>query len=546
MAPGGARRRPNLDPALMPRGLPSRGMEPASQTTADEGLVRPAAQAVGIVALTGTVAAAARTLLHVEDVEMIFLLGVMATALLAGRRASLVAAALSVGVFDWFFVPPFYTLDVADHRYVTTFAVMFLASLVIGTLVLRLREQREEALDRARRTAALHAASRELSGALDLPAVARATCRGAARALGAEAAWFDVTEGEVVRAVAVEPPGAALGEQAAELAGWVAAHGSPAGPGTGNQGSEPFTAVPVRSFAGVMGVLAVQPRDGRAPTHEQRGLLEALAQGAALALDRVRHADEARRASLEVEREALRSQLLSTVSHDLRTPLSSITGAATALREDAGLDAATRRELTDSIVDEAERLERLVGNLLDMTRLEGGAVVPKREWVPVDEVVGSALTRLERRLAGRPVRTELEPDLPLLSVDPVLIEQAVTNLVENAVKHTPAGAELSVSASRAGGDVLLEVADRGPGLPPGEEERIFERFHRGAAAGARGSGLGLPIARAIARVHGGRLVARQREGGGAVFSLTLPVPPGAPVTPGLREGAGVPARKETP
>jgi two-component system, OmpR family, sensor histidine kinase KdpD len=523
-------------------------MEQIERTTQEEGLLWSAARGAGIVALTAGLAALARALLHVHDVEMIFLLGVMATALLAGRRAALFAAALSVGVFDWFFVPPFYTLDVADPRYITTFAVMFVASVVTGTLVLRLREQREEALARARRAAALQAASREFSGALDVPTVARATCRGAAQALGAQAAWFEAGASGTVTIIASEPPGAALGAGAVEVAEWVAAHGGPAGPGTGKLGSEPFLCVPVRTFAGVLGVLAVQPGEGHAPTPEQRSLVEALAQGAAMALDRVRHADEARRAALEVEREALRSQLLSSVSHDLRTPLSTITGAATALRGDSGLDEATRRELVESIVDEAERLERLVGNLLDMTRLEGGAVVPKREWVPADEVVGSALTRLERQLGGRKVRTEIEPDLPLLSVDPVLLEQSIANLLENAIKHTPVGSELTVAARRVGEAVLLEVADRGPGLPPGDEERIFERFHRGAAAGSGGAGLGLPIARAIARVHGGQLVAANREGGGAVFRMTLPVPPGAPATPGLpadprvEAGAGAPRR----
>ncbi len=496
----------------------------------EEGLLRPAARAAGLVALAAGVAALARALLHVQDVEMIFLLGVMATALWAGRRAALLAAALAVAVFDWFFVPPYYTLDVADPRYVTTFAVLFVASLVTGTLVLRLKEQREAALDRARRTAALHAATRELSGAADLEAVARATCRGAASALAGEAAWFGAAPGP---ALAAEPAGAALAADGASLAEWVVAHDGPAGPGTGQMGSEPCLCVPVRAFAGVQGALAVQPRDGRPPSREQRALLESLAQAAALALDRVLHAEEARRAALEVEREALRSQLLASVSHDLRTPLATITGAATALREDPGLDPATRRELTESIVDEAERLERLVGNLLDMTRLEGGAVVPKREWVPADEVVGSALTRLERLLAGRPVVTALEGDLPLLSVDPVLLEQALANLLENAVKHTPAGVALEVAARRAGACVVFEVADRGPGLPPGEEERIFERFHRGRSAAARGAGLGLPIARAIAKVHGGELLAAGRPGGGAVFRLTLPCAPGAPPTPGL-------------
>jgi len=508
-------------------------MRRGAQIIEEGGILWPTARAAGIVAVTAGVAALARALLHVKDVEMIFLLGVMATALVAGRRASLIAAALSVGVFDWFFVPPFYTLDVADPRYVTTFAVMFVASVVTGTLVLRLREQREEALARARRTAVLHAASHVLSGSLDVPAVALATCRGAAEALGGEAAWFVLGRGGEVSPAASEPEGTALRTSAAELAEWVAAHDGSAGAGTGHLASEPFICVPVRSFAGVLAVLAVQPSDGRAPSQEQRSLLESLAQTAALALDRVRHAEEARRAALEVEREALRSQLLSSVSHDLRTPLSTITGAATALLGDPGLDGTTRQELTESIVDEAERLERLVGNLLDMTRLEGGAVVPRREWVPVEEVVGSALTRLERQLGGRQVRTQIQPDLPLLSVDPVLLEQGIANLLENAVKHTPRGSELTVAARRVGDEVLLEVADRGPGLLPGEEERVFERFHRGAAAGSRGVGLGLPIARAIARVHGGQLVAARREGAGAVFRMTLPVPPGAPATPGL-------------
>ncbi len=501
-------------------------MAPLHPPVAEEGLLRPAARATGMVSLFAGAAALARALLHVQDVEMIFLLGVMATALVAGRRSAVMAAILSVAIFDWFFVPPFYTLDVADPRYVTTFGVMLATGLVMGTLVVRLREERAEALARAGRTAALHAASRALAGALDRRAVAGEACRGAAEALEGVAAWYEAPPGGPVAPLAAHPPAAPEGEGLADLAAFVAAHGCVAGAGSGALGAEPWLGVPVRSFGGVQGVLAVRRRDGCPPDAEQRALLEALAQGAALALDRVAHADEARRAALEVEREALRSQLLSSVSHDLRTPLATITGAATALRESPAIDPATRRELEDAIVGEAERLERLVGNLLDMTRLEGGAVVPRREWVPVDEVVGSALTRLDRQLAGREVRTALEPGLPLLSVDPVLLEQLLVNLLDNAVKHTPRGVPLEVVARRAGGELVLEVADRGPGLQPGEEERIFDRFHRGPAAGPRGAGLGLPIARAIARVHGGSLVAAAREGGGAVFRLALPVLPG--------------------
>src|SRR6266568_5953771 len=171
-----------------------------------------------------------------------------------------------------------------------------------------------------------------------------------------------------------------------------------------------------------------------------------------------------------------------------------------------------------------------------MTRLDSGTVAPKREWVPLDEVVGGALTRLERRLSGRRITTRLAEDLPLLSIDPVLVEQLFVNLLENAAKYTPPGSEMEVGARREGGTIVVEVADRGPGLPPGDEERVFERFYRGAHATVRGVGLGLPIARAIAQAHGGRLVAASRPGGGAVFRLMLPVPTDVPTTPGDAAG----------
>lgn len=241
-----------------------------------------------------------------------------------------------------------------------------------------------------------------------------------------------------------------------------------------------------------------------------------------LGQERLRLAEVARRAATMAKTEELRSVLLSTVSHDLRTPLAVITGAATALRDDPGLDAAVRRELLEDVCAEAERMERLIANLLEMTRLESGAVTPKREWVPLVEVVGAALARLERHLAGHTVRTVLPDALPLALVDPVLLEHLLVNLLENAAKYTPKGTLVELRASRQPDGLAVEVADSGPGLPPGEEERIFERFHRGATAGSSGAGLGLAIARAIAQVLGGRLVASARPGGGAVFRLTLP------------------------
>jgi signal transduction histidine kinase len=234
----------------------------------------------------------------------------------------------------------------------------------------------------------------------------------------------------------------------------------------------------------------------------------------------------------------MRSDFVANASHELRTPLAAITGASTLLLDAAVVDPAVRRELVATVVEEAERLERLVSDLLDMTRLDSGVVEPRREWVPLVEVVGAAMNRMERALGTRPVAITIPDDLPLLSIDPILVEQLLVNLLENATKYTPPGSEISVAAAREGGTLVLDVADRGPGLPAGEEERIFERFHRAARPGVRGVGLGLPIARAIAQAHGGRLTAASRPGGGSVFRLTLPVaaPPAPPPEPAPPHG----------
>jgi two-component system sensor histidine kinase KdpD len=246
-----------------------------------------------------------------------------------------------------------------------------------------------------------------------------------------------------------------------------------------------------------------------------------------LALRIRRQEKEAEAATLRVRTEEIRSSLLSAVSHDLRTPLAAITGAGTTLRESSDLSAHERRELLDTLCEEAERLERLVANLLDMTRLEAGALEVKREWVPVEELVGSALSRIEGRIDGRPITTEIPPDLPLAPVDPVLFEHALVNLLENALKYTPAGSPIEIAARRAGDGIELELADRGPGLPE-PAEPLFEKFVRHAPRGTGGVGLGLPIARGIARAHGGDVVAENRPGGGARFVLNLPLVGGAP------------------
>ncbi|MFZ5441167.1 MAG: sensor histidine kinase [Myxococcota bacterium] len=253
-------------------------------------------------------------------------------------------------------------------------------------------------------------------------------------------------------------------------------------------------------------------------------------------------AEAARTAARKAQTEELRSSILSAVSHDLRTPLAAITGAATTLRERwPGLEPSQREELVGAICDEAERLERLVGNLLDMSRLEAGVLELKREWVPLEEMVGVALERLEVPLRHRRVSVALPEALPLVSVDAVLLEQVFVNLLENAVKYTPADAALWLSARALDGAVEVTLDDAGPGLPPGTEQRIFEKFYRASPERGSGAGLGLAIARGIVEAHGGTLTAGPSPQGGARFTLTLPLPGEAPVVPAEQEPGRSPA-----
>jgi two-component system sensor histidine kinase KdpD len=268
----------------------------------------------------------------------------------------------------------------------------------------------------------------------------------------------------------------------------------------------------------------LQPRRSDSLDADQRSRLEAFCRQAAFALERSLLAREAEASALRAKTEEMRSSLLSAVSHDLRTPLATITGAVSTLRDDsARVSRAQEEELLSDIQDEAARLERLVANLLDMTRVESGSLRLQREWVPLEELVGSALTRLDHVLAGRPVEVSLAPGLPLLSVDPLLIEQVLVNLIENAAKYTPAGSRIEVDARRENDQVVIEVRDRGPGIRAGDEQRVFEKFYRGGGSAVAGAGLGLAICKGIVDAHGGTIEVGNRTGGGATFRVALPV-----------------------
>jgi two-component system sensor histidine kinase KdpD len=466
---------------------------------------------------------------QLADAVMVYLLGIVLVSLRFGYAPSLLAAVLSVLCFDFFFIPPLYTFAVRDLSHVVTFGVMFMVALVISGLTQRVRAQAEAAGQREQRTASLYALSRELAATKQVEDIARIAARHLFDALGMGAALL-VPNAQHTKIVALQVGrhGVAIDEQEQSVAEWVWEHERPAGVGTDTLPSARAMYLPLVASRGKVAVLGVRPEDqARLRSPETRQHLAAFANQIASAIERTELAGEAHWAQLQMETEQMRSSLLSSVSHDLRTPLAVVTGAASTLLEDA-IDASTRRELTETILQEAQRLNRLVRNLLDMTRLEAGALRVNKEWQPLEEVVGSALNRMEDALSGRHVRTELAPDLPLVPLDAVLIEQVLVNLLENAVKYTPPGSPLEVGARTRPGSVEVVVADHGPGIPPGEEKRIFDKFYRVNAASGGGVGLGLAICRGIVMAHGGQLFVENRAGGGAIFRFQLPVEGQAP------------------
>jgi len=476
-----------------------------------------------LVAAATSLGIAAGRYLALPDVVTFYLLVIMISAFRFGRGPSLAAAALSVAAYDFFFVPPFYTFSVHDVRHVLTFGVMFVVGLAISGLTSRTRRQEREARVRETRTGTLYALTRELVGAPDAEEAARIAARHAADVFGGEAFVLlpDASGGLAVHGRSGDT--SRLGEPELAVARWALDHGRPAGQDTDTLPGADVVCIPLQSGPRTLGVLALRAPSREMLELEHQGFLDAFVRQVMLAVERARLSEEAKTAALRVKTEEMRSSILSSVSHDLRTPLAAITGAGTALRDDRErLGPAQRAELLDTVCLEAERMERLVANLLDMVRLESGAVALKREWVPLEEVVGSALARLEPKLTTRQVVVDLPEDLSLVSLDPVLFEQVLVNLLDNALKYTPEGSPLELRAARADGAVEIEVADRGPGLPTGSEAHVFEKFYRGAHPGVGGVGLGLPICRGIVQAHGGTIAVERRAGGGASFRIRLP------------------------
>ncbi len=490
----------------------------------------PYAWAFLLVAVAAILAVTGRNLLALPDLVMLYLSAIMAAAFLFGRGPSLLAAALSVAAYDFFSVPPYFTFSVEHARHILTFAMMFAAGLSISGLASRIRRQEKDARYREERTASLYSLSRDLVSVQNEGDAARITARHAAEVFrGRAAVLLSEPSGAFVPA-AKSPDNFALSEEELAVVRWAGEQGRPAGRGTDTFPGAGLTAMPLSAGPRTPGVLALwEIATETLSSIERRSFLEAFAAQAALALSRARLSEEAKASALKAKTEEMRSSLLSAASHDLRTPLAAITGLSTLLRDDRGrIPDAQKSEILASICSEAERMERLVGNLLDMVKLESGGMKPRKEWVPLEEIVGSALSRLEGRLTGRSVKVHLPPDFPLVSVDPVLFEQVFVNIIDNALKYTPPEGPIDISAVRDGEDVAVSVADRGPGIEAGQEERVFEKFLRGSHPGVGGVGLGLSICRGIVAAHGGVISAANRPGGGAVFTIRIPLPEAPP------------------
>jgi two-component system sensor histidine kinase KdpD len=461
------------------------------------------------------------------NIVLLYLLPVLVAAVRWGRGPSFFASFLSVAAFDFFFVPPVFRFTVGDVRYLFSFAIFLLVALVTGSMAARLRDQAEKARQHEGRTLALYTLGREIAAETDLGQVLRILVKRVAEAIeGSVFLFLRDSDTDTLHEVAAAPPGTTLpGEKERAVAHWVLEHGQQAGKGTPILGGSFEIFFPVRAENRTLAVLAVRLNaETEIVTAEQEQLIEAVANLAAVAIGRLQLSKEAEQAKWLVESEKLHVALLNSISHDLRTPLASITGAATGLMAEGGCyNEETRRVLLQTIKEGAQRLNRFVANLLDMARLESGVLKLNREWCEVQDVLGVALRETRDILQDHPLLLDIPSDLPFVKADFALIEHVVINLLENAAKYSPAESKISVSARQNGEAVLVTVADRGPAISIADRARVFDKFYRlQSSRHVSGTGLGLSICRGIIEVHGGKIWADSSPDYGNRITFSLP------------------------
>lgn len=518
---------------------------------------RPYLTALLLVTAATLVGEALREMVAVGNISLAFLTAVLTSAIAGGLAASLFACILSVAAYNFLFLPPLYTFTVAAPENVVALFFFAVTAVLASNLAASVRAQAVAARQRARTTEELYGFSRKLAGIGSLDDLLWATAYQIAAMLRLRVMLLLPEEGGArVTPRAGYPPEDALDEADLAAAQWCWQHDRPAGRGADTLPGARRLFLPLRTGRGRVGVLGLDrtplgsdtapPVTPGTPllSPDQQRLLDALADQAAVSIERVRLVEDLDRIHMQAETDRLRAALLTSVSHDLRTPLAAIRGAAETVQAYGdSLPPEARRELLGSIVAEAARMGRFIANLLDMTRIEAGAVRPVREPVDIGEAVGSAVARCADLLAAHRLVLDIAPGLPLPLLDPVLFEQVLVNLLDNAARYAPAGTPITLRAARDGAAVVLRVIDEGQGIPPGETERVFEAFHRatpapnGSADGRpSGTGLGLAICRGFLAAMGGTITAADVPTGGAIFTVTLPLD-GQPPSP----GAGQPA-----
>jgi two-component system sensor histidine kinase KdpD len=463
--------------------------------------------------------------LEATNLVMVYLLIVVIAAVSLGRGPAVLASVLGVLAFDFFFVLPYFTFAVSDTEYVITFIALFLVGMVISQLTARAREQADTAQQREGETAELYDLSRDLAAAGELEVILRALIHHCEQTFGREIAVLLPERNRLMLRLA--SAGLDLSAEEMAVADWVYRHAEPAGRHTNTLPAAQLRYLPLKTAQGVVGVLGVG-KPGTAEgdlTPAQRRLMEAFANQAAQAIERVLLAEEARQIKLLQAAEKLQNALLNSISHDLRTPLVSITGALTSLDEQSdALDEENRQSLILTAREEADRLNRLVGNLLSMTRIESGAIKLNLEPGDMQDVIGTALEQLGKRAADHKINVNVPENFPLIPIDFTLLVQVVVNLLENAVKYSSKGSVIEVVAYLDQDKAHLQISDRGVGIPAEDLTRVFDKFYRvQRPESVSGTGLGLSISKGIVEAHHGDIHAHTREGGGTILHMELPL-----------------------
>jgi two-component system sensor histidine kinase KdpD len=500
----------------------------ASESTERHAALEPFVGSAAAVCVAGLIAKAIHTYVPLPNISMIFLVAVLISAVRWGPVPSIFASLLSALIYNFFFIEPLYTFTIAHSHEILAFITYLLVAVLTGNLTGRIRDQAIGARQRSETTQALYDFSRKLAATTKIDDLIWAIVYQVAQTMKAETVILLPESGDRLVLQTGYPPTDVLGAAEWAAARWSFAHGEPAGRGSATLPNADWYFLPMKTVQGTVGVLGVQfASKASAMAPEQRRLLDALLDQAAVAVERANLERHMREARVLAETEKLRAALLSSVSHDLRTPLASIIGSITSLLSYGKSYAEpVRRDLMLTIQEEAERLNRFVGNLLDMTKLESGALELKRDWVDIAELLGAAVERIRRQFGQRRIVLDLAEGLPMVRIDFVLFEQVVFNLLDNALKYSPPDSTVRAVAARAGDAVTIDVIDEGPGIPAADIERVFDKFHR-VRQGDRqtvGTGLGLSICRGIAEAHGGSITARSPIKGGRGTAMTIRLP----------------------